>query len=102
MGPEMIATVPPAVSPGASSEDLSGDSRPEATSQVSWRSVQPIAWVLAPLVAILYWPTLQKLVTDWWDDPNYSHGFLVPVFTAYLIWQRRAELGRLAPVGSWT
>jgi len=26
-----------------------------------------------------------KLVADWWDDPNYSHGFLVPVFSAYLV-----------------
>jgi exosortase len=50
---------------------------------------------------LLYWPILEKLVRDWWDDPNYSHGFLVPVFTGYLIWQRRATLAALAPSGSW-
>jgi exosortase len=39
-----------------------------------------------------YWPTLGKLVTRWGDDPQYSHGYLVPVFALYLLWQRRERL----------
>ena len=53
------------------------------------------------LLGLLYWPILVKLVADWWDDPNYSHGFLVPVFSAYLVWQRRAALTAEVPRGSW-
>jgi exosortase len=40
-------------------------------------------------------------VSEWWNDPNYSHGFLVPVFAGFLIWQRRAALAALQPEGNW-
>ena len=50
--------------------------------------------------ATLYWTVLPKLVHDWWDDPNFSHGFLVPFFSAWLIWERRAELRAFASKGT--
>jgi exosortase len=50
--------------------------------------------------ATLYWTVLPKLVHDWWDDPNFSHGFLVPLFSAWLIWERRAELRAFASKGT--
>jgi len=45
---------------------------------------------------------LAKLVTDWWHIPDFSHGFLVPIFAAYLVWAKRKTLleTRLAP--TWT
>jgi exosortase len=52
------------------------------------------------LVATLYWTVLPKLVHDWWNDPNFSHGFLVPLFSAWLIWERRAELRAFASRGT--
>ncbi len=33
-----------------------------------------------------------KLVTDWWQIPDFSHGFLVPIFAAYLVWRKRKAL----------
>ncbi|MBL8793366.1 MAG: exosortase/archaeosortase family protein, partial [Planctomycetia bacterium] len=39
-----------------------------------------------------YWPTLGALANTWARDPQYSHGFLVPVFAAVLLWQRRGML----------
>jgi len=36
-----------------------------------------------------YWPTLAALSRVWGNDPQYSHGFLVPLFAAVLLWQRR-------------
>ena len=45
--------------------------------------------LLAVLVLVLYWPVLKGLVADWWDDPDYSHGFLVPVFSGIVIWLER-------------
>ena len=39
-----------------------------------------------------YWPTLGKIVTRWGDDPQYSHGYLVPAFALYLLWLRREQL----------
>ena len=52
------------------------------------------------LAATLYWTVLPKLVQDWWDDPNFSHGFLVPLFSAWLIWERRAELRMFTSKGT--
>jgi len=37
---------------------------------------------------------------QWWEDPNYSHGFLVPLFSAFLLWKDRAKLRGLQPRGS--
>jgi len=46
----------------------------------------------ATLLGLLYANVLPDLVQEWWDDPNYSHGFLVPLFSAYLVYQRRASI----------
>ncbi|MFQ5853041.1 MAG: exosortase A [Candidatus Binatia bacterium] len=49
----------------------------------------------------LYVPVLTMLVADWWDDPDYSHGFLVPVLAAYFVWRRRQKLAEAVPQSSW-
>jgi exosortase len=57
--------------------------------------------LLLLIVAALYLPILRDLAWQWWDDANYSHGFLVPVFSGLLVWRRRRELAGLAGQGSW-
>lgn len=47
--------------------------------------------LLAMIVLVLYSGVLKDLVTDWWSDPDYSYGFLVPVFTGSVIWLQRAR-----------
>jgi len=47
------------------------------------------------LVVILYARNFAKLVSDWSRDENYSHGFVVPIAFAWMVWQRRADLARL-------
>jgi len=66
----------------------------------AWFSVWRTA-LLAGLLLWLYLPTLAHLVEQWWRDPNFSHGFFVPLFTAFVIWQERSRLGRLPPRPSW-
>jgi exosortase len=58
--------------------------------------------VICLLVAAIYYQVLGKLVTDWWQIPDFSHGFLVPIFSAYLIWEKRSVLltTRIAPAWS--
>lgn len=51
--------------------------------------------VLAVLAAILYHDVLLKLVMEWWRDPNYSHGFVVPLVSLLLIWRKKDVLIRL-------
>jgi exosortase len=64
----------------------------------SWRKTT----FLAALLLWLYMPTLVHLVSQWWNDPNYSHGFFVPLFSAFVIWQERTRLNALIPRPSWS
>jgi len=66
--------------------------------------VAPSWWETAVIAGLLLWlyiPTLSHLVGQWWNDPNYSHGFFVPLFSAFVIWQERARLSTLNPRPSW-
>lgn len=57
--------------------------------------------LLVILLAYLYTSILRLLVLDWWTDPNFSHGFLVPLFSGYVLWRER-ELLRAIPIRpSW-
>lgn len=56
--------------------------------------------VLAGLLVWAYFPMLSVFFDKWVNDPQYSHGFLVPLFSAYLIrkaWQRGGPV-KLAPM----
>jgi exosortase len=58
--------------------------------------------VLGAVLAWLYGGILTRLVGQWSRDPNYSHGFFVPAFSLYLIWQERDKLRSLPPQPSWS
>ncbi|MEW6117518.1 MAG: exosortase A [Nitrospirota bacterium] len=49
------------------------------------------------LIGGLYWSILPAMVNVWIDDPNYSHGFIIPFISAYAIYRNRDALKR-APV----
>ncbi len=52
--------------------------------------------VIAGLLGWLYARTFATLVQVWWEDPNYTHGFLVPLvsgFFAYRHFRGPKELG---------
>jgi exosortase len=56
--------------------------------------------VLVLLIGLLYFRILSGLVSQWWHDPNYSHGFIVPLFCAWLVWKERQRLAGLPQKGS--
>lgn len=65
---------------------------------------RPSAWkagVVAALLLWLYLSTIVHLAGQWWTDPNFSHGFFVPLFSAFVIWQERTRLSALKPQPSW-
>jgi exosortase len=47
--------------------------------------------LLSALVLVLYGRVLGNMAQQWWSDPNYGHGFLVPVFAAYILWRERGR-----------
>jgi len=61
----------------------------------SWVSEYWPVFLLALVMLALYTPVLGRLVRQWYDDPNYSHGFLVPAFCGYLIWNRRQQIAAI-------
>jgi exosortase len=53
-------------------------------------------------MAAVYYRVLAKLVTDWWQIPDFSHGFLVPIFAAYLVWTKRTALLETKIAPTWS
>ena len=63
--------------------------------------VQLLGWIVLCLAAaVAYANCLGVLAVRWWDDPDYLHGFLVPLFSGYLLWHRREMLVGVQPKGS--
>lgn len=48
-----------------------------------------------------YWSTFASIGERWATDPQYAHGFLVPVFAGYLLWRRREQLSRSDFCSRW-
>ena len=63
----------------------------------------PFLLLFLPLLVLVwaFWPTLTELFHVWKSDPQYSHGFLVPVFAAFLLWMRRDMLKPGAAQTTW-
>ena len=53
------------------------------------------------VLGLLYWRIAGKLVSDWYTIGDESHGFLVPFFAAFLIWDKRHKLGAMVVQPSW-
>ena len=90
----------PRVSPGAFREPFWTVSTllqsPPSNARREYGFVWPLPlWQVVALSGItlwLYWTTVIHLVKQWWHDPNFSHGFIVPLFSAYIVWQERDRL----------
>ena len=52
------------------------------------------ATLLFLLIGWLYSSILFHLAKQWSNDPNFSHGFFVPAFSLFVLWQNRARLAR--------
>jgi len=57
---------------------------------------------IALLLVVLYYRVAVKLVYDWYTIPDYSHGFLVPFFAAFLIWDKRKVLNNIPIKQTWS
>lgn len=108
------AITPPAAGPAlGSAPDQAGQRRtqghqPRSRHQAGsghgplsgWQQWLPFAALLV-LVAVLYSRVAAKLVYDWYDLPDFSHGFLIPFFVVFLIWEKRDRLRSVPIAPSW-
>jgi len=60
-----------------------------------------VAGLLVVGIATVYWQVFRKLIFDWANDGNYSHGFLIVPIALYLAWERRAKLQSITPRPTW-
>src|ERR1700682_191514 len=93
--------------PGNESSPLSQLVQTESppTSPASTLFAATPVWQVAILAALSLWlyaPTIVHLVGQWWHDPNFSHGFFVPIFAGFVIWQERQRLTHLRLRPSWS
>ena len=59
------------------------------------------AWVLAALLAALWFSTLNQLRTEWSVNAQYAYGWTVPFLTLYLFAERWKTRPRTEPVRFW-
>lgn len=70
----------------------------------SWLHFRQRVWhivVLFLLIGFLFAGILARLVENWWNDPDFSHGFFVPAFAFLVIWQKRRQLAEIPIQPSW-
>jgi exosortase len=76
------------------------EAKPRAMGLSSWSGWLPYA-LIAVVLSVLYYRVVFKLVYDWYTIPDYSHGFLVPLFALFLLWDKRHTI-RTTPISqSW-
>lgn len=73
--------------------------RRSAAEQTRWSDLfDTPALVKLVILGIVFYMTfnveLQRCVAIWQKDPTWSHGFLIPLFSLYLIHQRRYDLAQ--------
>jgi exosortase D (VPLPA-CTERM-specific) len=69
-----------------------------ANPAIIWRT-PPIWWVLlavcAALVGYAFLDTIQDMVYRWNTQEEYGYGYLIPLITLFLIWQRKNQLAAM-------
>lgn len=60
--------------------------------QTTTIKADPKVYILFLIAVLIYLPVLGDLIADWYEDSNYSHGFLIIPVSVWLIWRQRKEL----------
>ncbi len=59
-----------------------------------------LATVIAVAMGLMFHAAIERMVGVWFSREEYSHGVLIPLLAAFLIWQRKDSLC-VEPRGSW-
>jgi hypothetical protein len=81
---------------------LSANRRDEPREQAHGRlRAGVLAGAVVAILIGLYARVLPSWLENLWSDPNYSHVYIVPIISGFVIWQRRRRLATLPIRGSW-
>lgn len=50
--------------------------------------------ILVLILGVHYWPVLKRLVRIWSDNSDWSHGFVIPLFSIYYLYLQRDRMPR--------
>lgn len=88
---------------GRTSQPSTHHYRPEV--QLDQRTIAKrgvlVAIGLAIVVFWSYWPVIVAMWNKWSTSPQYSHSYLVPLFSLYLLKPNRAKVGAILGRSSW-
>jgi exosortase len=73
----------------ATEQSISVKENPNKLSK-SWKAL-----FLVGLTIFVYYDVMWRLIHQWSSDPNFSHGFIVPLFSAFVVWTQREKLTAL-------
>jgi exosortase len=80
---------------------INGEQAPAPARPWPRPSLWLVAILLVAVLTLLYWGILRDMSVQWRDDDNYNHGFLIPVFSGFLLWRERHRLRALEASGRW-
>ena len=89
--------------PGARTE-ISGAEEARAGRAPDRAAIARVGVIIAAMSALVvwsHWPTFAPMALNWWHDPNYSIGMLVPFAALYLAWIDRVGLASCRVAPSW-
>ena len=77
----------------------------EMQQQTVWE-ITPLIWgwflLCAILMGVLFYDGLELMISWWMTREEYGHGFMIPLITGFLIWQKKDQLEYIEFTGSWT
>lgn len=85
-------------------ENTSEPAAPEIPAAIEPHMARTVSLVSAALVLLLiatHWSTFARMVERWTHEPQYSHGFIVPVFALVVLWSRREMLKQAVWQPAW-
>ncbi len=72
-----------------------------AASATAWRRQGAILFGTAIALLALFWKDSADLARIWWTSTTFGHCLFIGPVLFWLVWQRRADLALLHPVGWW-
>ena len=66
--------------------------KPRVENQIQTRVLCFWSIPLLVLLIALYWQILWATGMDWYHNPDYSHGFLIPFLSAFFVWERWKDI----------
>lgn len=81
--------------------------------KIAKTNTHPVVWkfplsfwvsvlIISTISVVVFYDGLDWLVMTWTRKEEYSHGFLIPAITLFLIWQKKDRLEQISFDGSWT